>query len=146
LDLVIFKTEKEALLEQINHHLEQNSIIVSLGSINIIDTTVIEAKQSRKRKGRNGNNTQDPEADYNVKIAADGKRKTTNKTMPKRIQLPDDFYKHDFKQLAKVEKHPRTRIRFNSFWHCFVGEKNDYYTLFMVLLFFEFGIITRWRS
>jgi hypothetical protein len=39
--------------------------------------TVIEAKQSRKRKGRNGNNTQDPEADYNVKIAADGKRKTT---------------------------------------------------------------------
>jgi hypothetical protein len=33
----------EALLEQINHHLEQNSIIVSLGSINIIDTTVIEA-------------------------------------------------------------------------------------------------------
>jgi IS5 family transposase len=42
----------EALLEQINHHLEQNSIIVSLGSINIIDATVIEAKQSRKRKGR----------------------------------------------------------------------------------------------
>jgi hypothetical protein len=32
--------------------------------------------------------------------------------MPKRIQLPDDFYKHDFKQLAKIEKHPRTRIRF----------------------------------
>jgi hypothetical protein len=53
---------------------EQNSIIVSLGSINIIDATVIEAKQSRKRKGKNGNNTQDPEADYNVKIAADGKR------------------------------------------------------------------------
>jgi hypothetical protein len=49
--------------------LEQNSIIVSLGSINIIDATVIEAKQSRKRKGKNGNNTQDPEADYNVKIA-----------------------------------------------------------------------------
>jgi hypothetical protein len=49
----------EPLLEQINHHLEQNSIIVSLGSINIIDATVIEAKQSRKRKGRNGNNTQD---------------------------------------------------------------------------------------
>ncbi len=67
----------EALLEQINHHLEQNSIIVSLGSINIIDVSVIEAKQSRKRKGRNGNNTQDPEANYNVKIAADGKRKTT---------------------------------------------------------------------
>jgi hypothetical protein len=29
----------------------------------------------------------------------------------------------------------------SGFWHCFVGEKNDYYTLFIVLLFFEFGII-----
>jgi len=65
------------LLEQINDHLERNSIIISLGSINIIDATVIEAKQSRKRKGKDGNNTQDKEAKYNVKIAADGKRKTT---------------------------------------------------------------------
>jgi hypothetical protein len=60
-----------------HHHLEQNSIIVSLGSINIIDATVIKAKQSRNRKCRNGNNTQDPEADYNVKIAADVKLKST---------------------------------------------------------------------
>ncbi len=75
----LLNTEKllEPLLEQINNHLEQNSIIVSLGSINIIDATVIEAKQSRKRKGKHGNNTQDPEAAYNVKTAADGKRKTT---------------------------------------------------------------------
>jgi IS5 family transposase len=36
---------------------------------------LVDTKQLRK--GRNGNNTQDPEADYNVKIAADGKRKTT---------------------------------------------------------------------
>ncbi|SHN93570.1 hypothetical protein BCLUESOX_760 [bacterium endosymbiont of Bathymodiolus sp. 5 South] len=28
----------------------------------------------------------------------------------------------------------------DSFWLCFVGEKNDYYTLFIVLLFFEFCI------
>jgi hypothetical protein len=56
----------EALLDQINHHLEQNSIIVSLGSINIIEGTVIEAKHSRNRKGRNGKNAQDPEASYNV--------------------------------------------------------------------------------
>ncbi|WP_369177748.1 transposase [Candidatus Thiodubiliella endoseptemdiera] len=67
----------EPLLEQINNHLEQNSIIVTLGSINIIDATVIEAKQSRKRKGKDSNNTQDSEAGYNVKTAADGKRKTT---------------------------------------------------------------------
>jgi hypothetical protein len=35
----------EPLLKQINTHLERNSITVSLGSINIIDATVIEAKQ-----------------------------------------------------------------------------------------------------
>ena len=75
----LLNTEKllEPLLEQINNHLEQNSIMVSLGSINIIDATVIEAKQSRKRKGKNGNNTQDPEAAYNVKMAADGKKTIT---------------------------------------------------------------------
>ncbi len=52
----LLNTEKllEPLLEQINNHLEQNSIIVSPGSINIIDATVIEAKQSRKRKGKHG--------------------------------------------------------------------------------------------
>jgi hypothetical protein len=35
---------------------------------NIIDASVIEAKQSRKRKGRDGNNTQDPETGYNVTL------------------------------------------------------------------------------
>jgi hypothetical protein len=28
-----------------------------------------------------------------------------------------NIYKHDFKQLAKVEKHPRTRIRFIGLSH-----------------------------
>ena len=55
------------LLKQINAQLAQKSIIVSVGSINIIDATVIEAKQSRKRKDKDGNNTQDKEAAYNVK-------------------------------------------------------------------------------
>ncbi len=72
-----YNLSDEALEKQINIHLERNSITVSLGSINIIDATVIEAKQSRKRKGKDGNNTQDSEAGYNVKTAADGKRKTT---------------------------------------------------------------------
>lgn len=75
----LLNTERllEPLLVQINRHLEQNAIIVSLGSINIIDATVIEAKQCRKRKGKDGNNTQDSEAAYNVKLAADGKAKNT---------------------------------------------------------------------
>ena len=66
----------EALEKQVNIQLERNSITVSLGSSNIIDASDIEAKQSRKRKGKE-NNTQDSEASYNVKTAADGKRKTT---------------------------------------------------------------------
>ncbi|VVM20933.1 hypothetical protein BSPWISOXPB_9296 [uncultured Gammaproteobacteria bacterium] len=45
--------------------------------------------------------------------------------MPKRIQLPDDFYKHDFKQLAKIEKHPRTRIRFIGLSHIQNGKSYE---------------------
>ena len=67
----------DSLLGQINHHLAQNSLIVATGSVNIIDATVIEAKQCRSKKNKQGNNTQDPEAAWNVKTAADGKRKST---------------------------------------------------------------------
>ena len=67
----------EPLLGQINHHLAQNSFIVAKGSVNIIDATVIEAKQCCSKKNKQGNNTQDPEATWNVKTAADGKRKST---------------------------------------------------------------------
>jgi hypothetical protein len=49
--------------------------------------------------------------------------------MPKRIQLPDDFYKHDFKQLAKVEKHPRTRIRFIGLSHIQNGKSYRFYAV-----------------
>ncbi|VVH51418.1 hypothetical protein BPUTSESOX_1120 [uncultured Gammaproteobacteria bacterium] len=45
--------------------------------------------------------------------------------MPKKIQLPDDFYKHDFKQLAKIEKHPRTRIRFIGLSHIQNGKSYE---------------------
>ena len=42
----LLNTEKllDPLLEQINTHLEQNSMMVSLGSINIIDATVIKSQ------------------------------------------------------------------------------------------------------
>ncbi len=52
----------DSLLEQINHHLAKNSLIVAQGSVNIIDATVIEAKQCRPKKNQQGDNTQDPEA------------------------------------------------------------------------------------
>ena len=65
------------LLVQINHYLAKNSLIVATGSVNIIDATVIEAKQCRSKKNKQGDNTQEPEAAWNVKTASDGRRKST---------------------------------------------------------------------
>jgi IS5 family transposase len=67
----------DSMLERINAHLARASLIVTQGSISIVDATVIEAKQSRPRKNKKGENTQDPEAAYTTKKSADGKRKTT---------------------------------------------------------------------
>ena len=41
------------------------------------------------------------------------------------MQLPDDFYKHDFKQLAQVEKHPRPRIRITGLSHIQNGKSYE---------------------
>lgn len=67
----------EPLLEEINECLTHKGIIITQGSISIIDATVIEANRSRPRKGKSGKNTQDSDAAYNVKTASNGKRKTT---------------------------------------------------------------------
>ena len=42
-----------------------------------MNASVIEAKQSCPNKGKDGEFTQDPEADWNVKAGSDGKRKST---------------------------------------------------------------------
>jgi IS5 family transposase len=57
--------------------LARASLNITQGSISIVDATVIETKQSRPKKNRKGENTQDPEAAYTSKVLADGKRKTT---------------------------------------------------------------------
>lgn len=67
----------EPMLERINGQLASESLIVTQGSISIVDATVIEAKQSRPKKNKAGKKTQDPEAAYTTKIGADGQRKTT---------------------------------------------------------------------
>ena len=67
----------EQLLEEINGQLAEQSLLIRSGQVSIIDASVIEAKQNRPKKDKNGNNTQDPEAAYNVKQGSDGKRKTT---------------------------------------------------------------------
>lgn len=67
----------ETLLEEINQQLTQQGLLIRYGEVSIIDASVIEAKQNRPGKGKDGKNTQDPEAGYNVKNGSDGKRKTT---------------------------------------------------------------------
>ena len=67
----------EDLLNEINNQLADKGLIVRTGEVSIIDASVIEANQNRPKKDKHGNNTQDPEAAYNVKQGSDGKRKTT---------------------------------------------------------------------
>jgi IS5 family transposase len=64
-------------MADINEQLAEQSLIIKQGELSIIDASVIEAKNARPRKNAKGENTQDPEAAYNVKQASDGKRKTT---------------------------------------------------------------------
>jgi hypothetical protein len=59
--------------------------------------------------------------------------KSNKSNSPKRIQLPDDFYKHDFKQLAKIEKHPRTRIRFIGLSHFQNGKSYEQVAQYLLL-------------
>ncbi len=67
----------EALLEEVNLQLGDKGLWIKSGEISIIDASVIQAKNNRPNKGKDGENTQDKEAAYNVKHGSDGKRKTT---------------------------------------------------------------------
>ena len=67
----------ETLLGEINQQLGDQGLLIRSGEVSIIDASVIKAKNNRPNKGKNGENTQDKEAAYNVKNGSDGKRKTT---------------------------------------------------------------------
>ena len=67
----------ETLLAEVNEQLAAQDLLIRQGEVSIIDASVIEANQNRPGKGKDGRNTQDPEAAYNVKAGSDGKRKTT---------------------------------------------------------------------
>lgn len=67
----------ESLLNLINDQLDEERLMITKGSISIIDASIIEAKQSRPKKNKEGKSTQDPDAAYVSKIGSDGKRKTT---------------------------------------------------------------------
>ena len=67
----------EALLAEVNRQLSLQGLYIRSGEISMVDVSVIQAQRNRPNKDKDGNNTQDPEADYNVKQGSDGKRKTT---------------------------------------------------------------------
>jgi len=67
----------DTLLSEVNQQLSAKGLYIKAGEVSIVDATVIEAKQSRPRKGKDGENTQDSEAGYNVKVAANGKKTST---------------------------------------------------------------------
>ena len=60
----------DTLLGEVNRQLSAKGLYIKTGEVGIVDATVIEAKQSRPRKNAKGENTQDSEAGYNVKVAA----------------------------------------------------------------------------
>lgn len=68
---------QETLLTEINDQLAEKSVLIKTGSVSIVDASVIKAHRNRPKKNKDGNNTQDPEADYSVKVGSDGKLKTT---------------------------------------------------------------------
>ena len=67
----------EKLLQEINAQLVEQGLYIKSGGVSIVDASVIEAKQCRPNKDKEGNSTQDPEAGWNVKSGSDGKRKST---------------------------------------------------------------------
>jgi len=68
---------EDPIFKEINRQLQSSGIMIKEGAISIIDASVIEAKNCRPKKNSSGQNTQDPEAKYNTKLGADGKRRTT---------------------------------------------------------------------
>lgn len=66
------------LLKAINEQLAEQGLYIRTGGVSIVDASVIEAKQCRPKRGHGGDNTQEPEANWNVKAGSDGQRKSTS--------------------------------------------------------------------
>ena len=73
----------KALLLQSWYHLSdpqqlcEQGLYTKSGEVIIVDASVIEAKQSRPNKPKDGSSTQDDEASCNVKKGSGSKRKST---------------------------------------------------------------------
>ena len=67
----------DKLLTKVNQQLTDLGLYIKQGEVSIVDASVIEAKQCRPNKSKQGEPTQDPDAAWNVKKGSDGKRKST---------------------------------------------------------------------
>ena len=67
----------DKLLGETNDQLSNQGLYIKSGGISIVDASVIEAKQWRPNKDKNGVSTQVPEAKWNVKAGSGGQRKST---------------------------------------------------------------------
>ena len=65
------------LLIELNEQLAEQGLYIKEGAVSIIDASVIEAKQCRPNKNKQGKPTQDTEAGWNVKKASNGKKTST---------------------------------------------------------------------
>lgn len=65
------------LMDEVTRQLADQSLYIQQGEVSIVDASVIEAKQCRPNKKKDGSSTQDPDAGWNVKAGSDGKRKNT---------------------------------------------------------------------
>jgi transposase, IS5 family len=74
---LIAKDLYRKLLDEINHQLAEKGAIVKVGEVSIVDATVIEAHQCRKKPGVNKENTQDPQAGWSVKTGTKGRQEFT---------------------------------------------------------------------
>ena len=76
-NILVIKNLYNALLKEVNDQLAVKGAIVKIGEVSIVDATVIEAHQCRKKPGVNKENTQDEEAGWSVKKGTKGKIEAT---------------------------------------------------------------------
>lgn len=62
---------------EINGQLSSQGLYIKSGGVSIVDASIIETKQCRSNKDKNGESTQDPEAQWNVKAGSEDQRKST---------------------------------------------------------------------
>lgn len=67
----------DKIFSEVNCQLAEKGAIVKVGEVSIVDASVIEAHQCRKKAGVKKENTQDPEAGWAVKTGTKGRKEST---------------------------------------------------------------------